>query len=100
MILVRHLVEEAPSLLQQAQFSIPRKHIVPGVQVSVVHFVEHLACLNEIAAAEVHGDQVVGKKRLGAFETGELQVEVNEFALSVRPGFGAVAQEGGENVRG
>jgi len=43
---------------------------------------------------------VVGQKRWGALETSELQVEVNEFALSVRPGFGAVAQEGGENVRG
>jgi len=27
-------------------------------------------------------------------------VEVNQLALSERPGFGAAAQEGGENVRG
>lgn len=56
--------------------------------------------MDVIAATEVHVDQMVGEEPGGAFETGELQMEVNELAVTVRVGVGATAKERGEHARG
>lgn len=54
--------------------------------------------MNIIAATEVHVNQMIAKKNVGAFKTGELQMEVNKLTLSVRLGIGATAQESGEDT--